>query len=957
MGYLVLLLLAAAPPAWADTLFAAAGTNIYAVGMDGQVSLYATLPGPRAWEYSGLAIDRQGNLYTCSGRYSPEIDVFTPDGTVGVVSRDILPANEGAASLAVDSRGDLYRLRWQGQGVDEITPDGRSWPLPGFAGANGLTVDQEDNLYVSGIPPGGVTRVAADQTWQVVATGLPWPRAMAVDGAGNLYVGCADGTVRRIAPNGATNLLATGITDPGNLACDAAGNVFVASPTNVIRLDPQGHKTAFGTLTPGVVFLAPYRGSGLPVSAPGPRFSWVRSNTGLMPYGATVRLAAPAPGRLYVAGSVLAGTALPWPSPPAPAGPAAFFLSELDARGDPRWTRWLAGTNWSALRAIAADPQGGLYLAGGLGLAPATAGQGPRETGLVKTDEGGQPVWTREFAAAGQIPIAALAVNPAGQAAVAGLIHPTAASSVSVGKDVFVAKVDGGGRLLWTNVFVRPVGETPLALAWDEDLNLYVAGAFQDWLWAGNWVLDSQQAQTAFLAKLDAAGKVLWTTTISAASVGSTVAAVAVGPDHTVYVSGTATGTPLSAPNPTSAQPFLAKTDRQGQLLWVRMGLGVNGAATALAVDAAGTAYFSGTFDGALRLGDFLLAGGEGFPSDVGFDGGDLFVAAVDPGGRFLWARHAGASVPTAESVVPQALVVAGVDDVWLAGQRAGPTRFGGIVESVNASFAGFFVTRLSTNPAPVILRQPQPVTVAAGHPAVLSVVASGHGPLRYQWHAAAPASASGLPTAHSTNATLVFEPAQYAQQGSYWVDVEDDWGMVSSSLVPLTVLSPPVITVAPVAATGAAGGWVMFQVQADGSPPLAYQWLFNARPLLLQTSSVLVLNPLNPSQAGLYAVRITNPFGTTLSATVPLSVVPAPNPRAATLEVSRLVSGVTEILVSPPIGVGSFRVERSTDLRTWNSWTNVMGVPPGSFPPGAVLLIDPDASPASRRFYRALTP
>ncbi|MGC3959619.1 MAG: hypothetical protein QM813_17215 [Verrucomicrobiota bacterium] len=66
-------------------------------------------------------------------------------------------------------------------------------------------------------------------------------------------------------------------------------------------------------------------------------------------------------------------------------------------------------------------------------------------------------------------------------------------------------------------------------------------------------------------------------------------------------------------------------------------------------------------------------------------------------------------------------------------------------------------------------------------------------------------------------------------------------------------------------------------QLQAGGSAPLAYQWLFNGANLTGQTTTNLTLSNLQLSQAGNYSCRITNAQGVVTSSVAALTVIAAP--------------------------------------------------------------------------------
>ena len=68
-------------------------------------------------------------------------------------------------------------------------------------------------------------------------------------------------------------------------------------------------------------------------------------------------------------------------------------------------------------------------------------------------------------------------------------------------------------------------------------------------------------------------------------------------------------------------------------------------------------------------------------------------------------------------------------------------------------------------------------------------------------------------------------------------------------------------------------GGTVTFSVTASGTPPLSYQWKFDGTNISGATNTTLVLTNVQLSQAGTYAVLVTNHYGSTNSASALLTV------------------------------------------------------------------------------------
>jgi len=98
------------------------------------------------------------------------------------------------------------------------------------------------------------------------------------------------------------------------------------------------------------------------------------------------------------------------------------------------------------------------------------------------------------------------------------------------------------------------------------------------------------------------------------------------------------------------------------------------------------------------------------------------------------------------------------------------------------------------------------------------------------------------------------------------------------SQTVTVPDTSPPLIVGEPADQQVLAGGTAVFSVNADGCPPLSYQWVFDQTNFLADaTNALLTLSNVTAAQAGLYAALVSNPNGTVTSA--PASLVLAESP------------------------------------------------------------------------------
>lgn len=171
----------------------------------------------------------------------------------------------------------------------------------------------------------------------------------------------------------------------------------------------------------------------------------------------------------------------------------------------------------------------------------------------------------------------------------------------------------------------------------------------------------------------------------------------------------------------------------------------------------------------------------------------------------------------------------------------------------------------------PVINTPPANLTLTAGSTATFTVSAGGSEPLSYQWKK----GTSAVPDA--TNDTLVLLNVQVSDSGSYTVTVTNRAGKVTSSPAVLTVGDAPVILTQPSSLTVTQSHMAVFSVSAIGSAPLTYQWRLGNVDLPGKTSSDLTLLDVQPANAGIYTVVVSNDVGKVTSAGAVLTVLEPP--------------------------------------------------------------------------------
>jgi uncharacterized repeat protein (TIGR01451 family) len=177
-----------------------------------------------------------------------------------------------------------------------------------------------------------------------------------------------------------------------------------------------------------------------------------------------------------------------------------------------------------------------------------------------------------------------------------------------------------------------------------------------------------------------------------------------------------------------------------------------------------------------------------------------------------------------------------------------------------------------------LILRQQGPLgfalepvnqNVIPGTNVMLTSVAIGAGPVRYQWRH------EGTNISNATNANYTFSGASLAEHGNYSVEATDGLASVASSNAFIYVLVRPGFVQQPQPVTVLQGRPAMFTVVVTGAPPLYYRWIRGGLPYLTNTVPMVVFSNNQVSTSIRVSVtNMTTGLGGVASALVPLTVL-----------------------------------------------------------------------------------
>jgi len=165
----------------------------------------------------------------------------------------------------------------------------------------------------------------------------------------------------------------------------------------------------------------------------------------------------------------------------------------------------------------------------------------------------------------------------------------------------------------------------------------------------------------------------------------------------------------------------------------------------------------------------------------------------------------------------------------------------------------------------PVITVQPTTQSVGIGSALSLTVTATGHSPLTYQWK-------KGDVNVGTDSDTFTIPTYADTDRGTYSVDITSDGNDVTSDLV--TITTRPVITVQPTNQDAIESGSLTFSVTATGHAPISYQWKKSGSNVGTNSSSYTI-NPYSDTNNGSYTVDVTCDGNTVTSNTVTATTLP----------------------------------------------------------------------------------
>jgi hypothetical protein len=399
----------------------------------------------------------------------------------------------------------------------------------------------------------------------------------------------------------------------------------------------------------------------LTANAQAPNWAWAKSEGGTgTEYGLCA--ATDGAGNLYVTGTFSSPTITFGSTTLTNAGSIDFYIVKYDPMGNILWAKGAGGNGVDFPNPVKTDAFGNVYVSGYFDSDSITIGTttlinvGNYDLFIVKYSSSGNVLWARTAGSTQSDQVLSAATDANGNLYITGSYDASITIGAislnnSGGSDIYVAKYDPSGNVLWANRAGGWGGDVGIGISTDDSMNVYVTGFYSSSILFGSTTLSNAGSADVFMVKYNASGSVIWAK--GAGGTGFDYGNyISTDVNSNVYVTGSFESNSISFGSNTfnnagSRDIFIAKYNTGANLIWAKAagGTELDYAGSAIA-DASGNLFVTGSYQStSITFGSTTLSN-----ADITGNSADMCIAKYDALGNVLWAKSEGGT---------------GTDNVW----------------------------------------------------------------------------------------------------------------------------------------------------------------------------------------------------------------------------------------------------------------------------------------------------
>ena len=355
-----------------------------------------------------------------------------------------------------------------------------------------------------------------------------------------------------------------------------------------------------------------------------------------------------------------------------------FFVAKVDPNGKFLWVKSGGGDKIDRGYGVCADQQGNCYVTGHYQSAEATfdgrkiSNQGDYDIFIAKYDPTGKLLWLKHGGGKGYDYGHGIAVNDSGNVFVTGaIVGEGLMDGVTIGSDgpahVFCTMLNTDGKIIWNQVASGKGSSSGHGVAVDKQGKCYVGGHTGGAGTFAGKTLANVSGRDVLIACLDSRGKLEWLH--EGRGSGPMIHEIACDSKGNVWASGMFKGEwklpEKTVPSAGDSDILLMHLDARGNLKWTKSA-GGKGIDYGLGIvaDEEGNSYLCGSFQATM-----LFEGAE----KTSTGGGDIYVASFDTKGALKWFTQVqGKSTDHAYTIARDSS-----GNLFFSGACSGPATFG----------------------------------------------------------------------------------------------------------------------------------------------------------------------------------------------------------------------------------------------------------------------------------------